>query len=186
MKDRFAPKYQVIYTTYLLLMIDASKLHQIRTVENVFTQDSEGEMPGAGYDQGTTMGDRGLSINPETLHPHEAALAYEVSRSLLTAELTVLLERPAEVLYFHWFNRRLASLGRATLDNKWAVTPGGCIDKVGASLALCAGKELGLPGVINAASIKSSPLGLRDSELLQHGHVLTFDKYSGSPGNREA
>jgi len=117
-------------------MIDASKLHRVRTVENVFTQGREGEMPGAGSDQGSTVGDRGARINPETLQPHEAALAYEIPRSLLTAELTVLLEGPAEVLYFHWFNHRLASLGRATLDNQWAVTPGGCIDKVGAFLTL--------------------------------------------------
>ena len=172
-------------------MIDASKLHRVRTVENIFTQAREGEMPGAGPDQGTTVGDRELSTNPETVQPLKAALAYEVSRSLLTAEHTVLVEGPAEVLYFHWFNLRLASLGRTTLDNQWVVTPGGGIDKVGAFLILYAGKELGLAVVTNAASIKNSAAentasDLRDSDLLQHGHVLTYDKYAGSPGNGEA
>ena len=110
---------------------------------------------------------------------------------MLTAEHTLLVEGPAEVLYFHWFNRRLGSLGRTTLDNQWVVTPGGGIDKVGAFLTLYAGKELGLAVLTNAASIKNSAAenpasDLRDSELLQHGHVLTYDKYAGSPGNGEA
>jgi len=39
---------------------------------------------------------------------------------------------------------------------------------------------------MDAAFVKNSPLGLRDSELLQHGHVLMFDKYAGSSGNGEA
>ena len=37
MEDRLAPNYQVIYTTHSPFMIDASKLHSVRTVENVFT-----------------------------------------------------------------------------------------------------------------------------------------------------
>ena len=54
MEDKLAPNYQVMYTTHSPFMIDASKLHRVRTVENVFTQPREGEMPGAGPDQGTT------------------------------------------------------------------------------------------------------------------------------------
>ena len=98
------------------------------------------------------MGDRELNTNPETLQMLKAALAFEVSRSLLTAEHTVLVEGPAEVLYLHWFNRGLASLSRTTLDNQWAVTPGRGIDKVGAFLNFHVGKELGL------AVVKMPPL----------------------------
>ena len=133
-EERLVPNYQVLYTTHSPFMIDASKLYRVRTVENVFTPVNEGEMPGTGSDQGTTVGDSELSTNPETLQPLKAALAYEVSRSLITAEHAVLVEGSAEVLYFHWFKRRLASLGRATLDDRWVVTPGGGIDKVGAFL----------------------------------------------------
>ena len=178
-EERLAPNYQMIYTTHSPFMIDASKLSRIRTVENVFTPVPEGGLPALGRDQGTTVGDQELSTNPETLQPLKAALAYEVSRSFIVAEHTVLVEGPAEVLYFQWFKRRLASLGRPTLDDRWVVTPGGGIDKVGAFLSLFAGKELRLAVVTDAARITGSDPDLRDSELLQHGHVLTFDKYAG-------
>lgn len=187
-EERLAPNYQVMYTTHSPFMIDASKLYRARTVENVFTPVNDGEMPGAGPDQGTTVGDSELSTNPETLQPLKAALAYEVSRSLITAEHTVLVEGPTEVLYFEWFKRRLASLGRTTLDDRWAVTPGGGIDKVGAFITLYAGKDLGLAVVTDSATVKGSAPDARDSELLQHGHVLIFDKYTrgNSSGNPEA
>ena len=178
-EDRLAPNYQVMYSTHSPFMIDASKLYRARTVENLLTAVHEDGMPGTGRDQGTTVGDRQLSTNPDTLQPLKAALAYEVSRSFIAAEHTILVEGPAEVLYFQWFKRRLASLGRATLDDDWVVTPGGGIDKVGAFLSLFSGNELRLVVVTDAAGIKGSAPDLLDSELLQHGHVLTFDKYAG-------
>ncbi|PKB73229.1 MAG: hypothetical protein BZY75_02900 [SAR202 cluster bacterium Io17-Chloro-G7] len=187
-EERLAPSYQVIYTTHSPFMIDPSKLYRVRTVENVLTPMAEGELPGYERDQGTTVGDQELSSNPETLQPLQAALAYEVSRSFTIAEHTVLVEGPTEVLYFHWFKRRLESLGRTTLDERWVVTPGGGIDKVGAFLTLFAGKDLRLAVVTGANGITGSDPDVRNSELLRQSRVLTLDKYTGdrSVGNADA
>ena len=65
------------------------------------------------------------------------------------------------------------------MDDRWVVTPGGGIDKVGAFLTLFAGNDLRLAVVTHSATIKGSAPDLRNSELLQHGRVLTFDKYAG-------
>ena len=179
-EERLAPKYQIIYTTHSPFMIDASKLYRARTVENLIVEAQDGEMISATQDPGTTVGDHELSSNRETLYPLQAALAYEISQSLFAADHTVLVESPSDVLYFQWFKRRLASMGRTTLDDRWVVTPCGGIDRVAAFLSLVAGDQLHIAVVTHQSSSQKGSLpSLRDSELMKHGHVLTLDRYAG-------
>ena len=178
-EERLATNYQIIYSTHSPFMIDAAKLHRARTVENVYIEPREGELPAAEHDQGTKVGDQELSTNSETLFPLQAALAYQISRPLIAAEHTVLVDGPSEVLYFQWFKRKLASLGRSTLDDQWVVTPCGGIDRVAAFLTLFTGSQLHIAVVTDYATSQGEGVAnLRDSELLKQGHVLTLDRYA--------
>jgi len=179
-EERLAPSYQVIYTTHSPFMIDTAKLSRVRTVENVYIEAQEGESPVAETDQGTKVGDHDLSTNRDTLFPLHAALAYEISSSLFTAEHSVLVEGPTEVLYFQWFKRKLASLGRTALDDSWVVTPCGGIDRVAAFLTLFSGSQPNVAVVTGYASRQEGSISyLRDSDLLKRGQVLTLDRYAG-------
>ena len=176
-EERLSHAYQIIYTTHSPFMIDATKLSRARTVENVYI---EGGPDSAEVDLGTKVGDHELSTNQDTLFPLQAALAYEISQSLISSKPTVLVEGPSEVLYFQWFKRKLGSLGRTTLDDRWVVTPCGGIDKVAAFLTLFAGSQLHIAVVLDfVASQKGAVSYLRDSDLLKSGHVLTIDRYAG-------
>ena len=178
-EERLATEYQIIYTTHSPFMIDATKLSRARTVENVYIEEGQDGPGSAEVDLGTKVGDHELSTNEETLFPLQAALAYEISQSLISAKPTVLVEGPSEVLYFQWFKRKLASLGRTTLDDRWVVTPCGGIDKVAAFLTLFAGNQLHIAVVLDfVGSQKGAVSYLRDSELLKRGHVLTIDHYA--------
>ena len=161
-------------------MVDAAKLSRARTVENV---NGEPMQPEAAIDElalGTKVGDHELSTNRDTLFPLQAALAYEVSQSLFAADHSVLVEGPWDVLYFQWFKRKLSSMGRTTLDDRWVVTPCGGIDKVAAFVSLLAGKQMHIAVITDyATSQKTSVPYLQGTELLRHGHVLTIDSYAG-------
>ena len=160
-------------------MIDATKLSHARTVDNIYIDAAPDGLALAEADPGTKVGDHELSTNQDTLFPLQAALAYEISQSLISGKPTVLVEGPSEVLYFQWFKRKLASMGRATLDDRWVVTPCGGIDKVAAFLTLFAGSQLDIAVVLDfAASQKGAVSYLRDSELLRRGRVLTIDHYA--------
>ena len=97
-EERLAPEYQIIYTTHSPFMIDATKLSRAQTVENVYIEAGQSGPGSAEMDLGTKVGDHELSTNLDTLFPLQAALAYEISRSLISSKPTVLVEGPSEAL----------------------------------------------------------------------------------------
>ena len=178
-EERLAPSYQVMLTTHSPFMIDASKLYRARTVEKVAADTTAGQPQPSEAALGTKVGDEVLSSDPDTLFPLQAALAYEISQPLFVGEHSLLVEGPSEILYFQWFKRKLASLGRTTLDDQWVVTPCGGIDKIAAFLSLFTPNKLHI-AVVTSTLSGGKALGLdpRGSGLLRQGHVLTMDDYA--------
>ena len=178
-EERLATSYQVMLTTHSPFMIDASKLSRARTVEKVATETvtSQLQTPDAGL--GTKVGDEVLSSDRDTLFPLQAALAYEISQPLFAGENSLLVEGPSEILYFQWFKRKLASLGRTSLDDRWVITPSGGIDKIATFLALFAPGQLRIAVVIGASSgAKGREADQRSSGLLRQGRVVSMDAYA--------
>jgi len=134
--DELADKYQVIYTTHSPFMISPSHLLRARTVEDVLQKAAK---PGDDdIELGTKVGDDVLSTDRDTLFPLQACLGYEITQTLFIGENSLLVEGPSEILYLPWFSRKLKSLNRQGLDNRWTLTPCGGIDKVPAFLSLFA------------------------------------------------
>ena len=180
-EERLAPSYQVMLTTHSPFMIDAAKLSRARTVEKVaidtMTGQPQPQPTEAGL--GTKVGDEVLSSDRDTLFPLQAALAYQISQPLFVAEHSLLVEGPSEILYFQWFKRKLASLGRTSLDDRWVITPCGGIDKIAAFLSLFTPNQLRIAVVTGTLSSgKGSAPDSRGSRLLRQGHVLTMDAYA--------
>ena len=178
-EERLAPSYQVMLTTHSPFMIDAANLSRARTVEKVATDTMTGQPQPTGAGLGTKVGDEVLSSDHDTLFPLQAALAYRISQPLFVGDYSLLVEGPSEILYFQWFKRKLASLGRTSLDDRWVITPSGGIDKIAAFLSLFTLNQLGVAVVTGALSSgKSSGLDPRGSGLLRQGQVLTMDAYA--------
>lgn len=181
-EEQLAPMFQVIYTTHSPFMIDPGNLLRARTVEDVFLESREGEPEVADPDVGTKVGDNVLSTDRDTIFPLRACLGYEITQTLFIGEHSVLVEGPSEILYFTWFRRRLAELGRTALDLRWTITPCGGIDKIPAFLSLFAGGRLHIAVVTDlAVGQKKKVETLRRSKLLRDGHVLTMDTYADQP-----
>ena len=131
-EERLAPNYQVIYTTHSPFMIDPTNLSRARTVENVTSNLPQPSDPAIG--EGTKVGGDLLSSDRDTLFPLQAALGYGIVQSLVVSEHTLLVDGPSEILYLQWFKRKLAHLGRPTLDDRWVIAPCGGVNKVAAFL----------------------------------------------------
>lgn len=163
------------------------KVHQEETapVEDVVLPPKDDNTPPEDLDLGTKIGDDILSTDRDTVFPLQACLGYELTQSLFVGEHTILVEGPAEMLYFDWFKRRLAAEGRITLDKRWTVCPCGGIDKIPAFLSLFAGNRLHIAVLTDFAEGQKRRIrDLRASKLLKDGHVLTAEMYAG--GQAEA
>ena len=171
-KEKLLPKYQVIYTTHSPFMIDIDNILGVRTVEDIVTK--------AGESVGTKVGDRVLSADADTLFPLRAALGYDITQSLFVGEHSLLVEGPSDLLYLRWASRQLVKLGKVGLDARWTVTPVGGIDKLGSFNALFAGNVLHVAVLTDLhGGDKRKVEDLRNSGLLQAGHVFSADEFTG-------
>ncbi|PKB83743.1 MAG: hypothetical protein BZY88_01505 [SAR202 cluster bacterium Io17-Chloro-G9] len=184
-EERLAPSYQIIYTTHSPFMIDPTNLSRARTVENFVESVAMNAPPTAsqGGSEGTKVGDDVLSTDQDTLFPLQAALGYGIAQSLAVSEHTLLVDGPPEILYLQWFKRKLAHLGRPTLDDRWVITPCGGVEKVAAFLSLFSGGGSGIAvvgrGSAGLESIDSEGKPTTLATLLKEGNVLDWGSYTG-------
>lgn len=167
------PHYQAIYTTHSPFMINPNNLDRARTVEDVVAKDDRGQEQYLG----TKVGDKAFSTDADTLIPLRAALGYEVTRSMVKGQKTLLVESPAEVLYLNWFSKRLNEKGRAGLDPAWKIMPCGGAEKIGAFLGLFGANKGNMAVLMDAAGDPTSLDQFRNCELPHGCGILTVDKY---------
>lgn len=181
-EQRLAPSYQVVYTTHSPFMIDPANILRTRTVEDVYREVAPDEDSNTNPHRGSKVSDQVLRAGHATLFPLRACLGYEITQTLFVGKYNVLVEGPSDLLYIDWFRRKLASLGRATLDPRWTVTPCGSVTKIAAFMNLFGGNDLECAVVCDVADgSKGKVRELRESELLKDGRVFTVDTYSGRP-----
>jgi predicted ATP-dependent endonuclease of OLD family len=176
-KEELLAKYQVIYTTHSPFMIDSADLLSCRTVEDASGPNDEV--------LGTKVGDDVLSTDVDTVFPLQAALGYDITQSLFVGEHCLLVEGPSDLLYLNWFSNELRHRKRIGLDHRWTITPCGGITKVSGFMTLFGGSKLHVAVLTDyAEGVKKKVRDLRESELLQEGHVITADMFV--PGAGEA
>ena len=125
-KEQLEPNHQLIYTTHSPFMVPADNLASVRTVEDVIRHDNLGRP----QSEGTKIRADVLTTDRQTNFPVFGAMGFEVTQSLIIGPNTLLVEGPADILYLQAASKRLQSLDRTHLDQRWAICPSGGIDKV--------------------------------------------------------
>ena len=168
--EKLKPNYQVIYTTHSPFMIDPENVVGVRTVEDLVIDDRV---------QGTKVGGRGVSTDPDTVFPVQAALGYDITRNLFVGKPTLLVREPSDLLYLRWVSRELQSRRRESLDPRWVIIPSGGIEKLASCLALLA-KNKDLVAVLTDlhGGEKERIRNLKESDLLKKGHIFSVEMYA--------
>jgi energy-coupling factor transporter ATP-binding protein EcfA2 len=163
-REQVLPAYQVIYTTHTPFMIAPDALDGVRTVEDA----DDGNVV-----LGTKVGDRFLSMDPDTLFPIRAALAYDVTKRAMVGRQTLLVDRPSDVLYLKWFSRELQEHGREHLDPEWSIVPIGGLDSIAPFAALFAEPTQKIAVLTDGLMTHPRRLeGLWERGVLQFGRIL--------------
>jgi predicted ATP-dependent endonuclease of OLD family len=151
--ERLAPDHQVLYSTHSPFLIAPTRLDRVRTVEDV---DNEG----------TKVSMDVLSTTKDTRFPLQAALGYDLAQTLFLGPDNLVVEGPADYLYFQVIGGHLAALGRTNLNSRWVIVPVGGMDKIPTFVALL-GAQLSVAVVLDVASGGSQKI----SSLVERGII---------------
>jgi hypothetical protein len=110
--EQLAGGHQVVYTTHSPFMVDATRPHRVRTVEDV-----EGE--------GTRLGEGAAATSRDTVLPLSGALATSLLAGLGAGPRTLLVGGVPDLVYLEVMSGYLRDGGRRGLDPAWRVLPTG-------------------------------------------------------------
>jgi len=110
--EQLAVGHQVVYTTHSPFMVDATRPHRVRTVEDV-----EGE--------GTRVGEGAGATSRDTVLPLTGALATSLLEGIGAGPRTLLVGGVPDLVYLEVMSAYLRDGGRQGLDPAWRVLPTG-------------------------------------------------------------
>ncbi len=120
---------QIIYTTHSPFMVRVNSLHRVRIVED------QGPEKGS-----VVLNDAGITTDPDTLFPLQAALGYDIAQNLFIGSHNILLEGVSDLIYLSILSSHLNGLGRASLPETARLLPAGGATDISTFIALLGGQ----------------------------------------------
>ena len=173
------PSHQVVYTTHSPFMIDVENVFSLRSVEDVVEAEA---VDGRSVERllGTKVGEKILSRDSDTLFPLQGVLGFDAAQTFFVGPYVVVVEGPTEKALFDWFSRQLERRDREALDVRWAVCPAEGVPKITSFVTLFRGRGLRIAVFVDYhEGQKGSMAKLKDSGLLEPGHLLLTSQFSG-------
>ncbi|MDP9235345.1 MAG: ATP-binding protein, partial [Actinomycetota bacterium] len=165
--EKLATRHQVIYTTHSPFMVQATKLHRARTVEDV-------------NEQGTKVRDDLMASSRDTLSSLQVAMGYELAHSLALGPDTVIVEGPADLIYLQTISDYAARKGMSHLDERWLIVPAGGLEKIATFVSLM-GTGLNLVALVNPAAGASQTIeDLVARGVMEHERIIPISTFTQS------
>jgi len=117
MEERLATRCQVVYTTHSPFMVDLSKLHRVRTV-----QDMDGK--------GTVISHDAVENDEETVFPLQMALGYQMAQTLFLAPHCLMVNSASDLIYLQTLGIIVSERGGPVIDPRWVVVPVGSAENL--------------------------------------------------------
>lgn len=161
---------QVIYTTHSPFMVRTEALHRARIVE----------------DRGPAIGsivtnEAGVTSDPDTLFPLQAALGYDIAQNLFIGNRNVLVEGTSDVLYLAIMSSHLGKLGRSAVPDNVRWLPSGGATNIPTFLALLGG-QLEVVVLLDGNAQRQRIDNAIASGRLDASRVLSVDRFAKIAG----
>lgn len=128
--ESLTDRYQIIYTTHSPFMVQADRLHRVRTVFS----DSDTSI----------VTDSIQQKDPNTLFPLQAALGYDIAQNLFISKKNLLVEGVSDLMYLTQISEYLKSKNKIGLNDDITIVPSGGLDKVASFISLLRGSKLSI------------------------------------------
>lgn len=160
---------QVVYTTHSPFMVRTEALHRARIVED------------KGPEVGSVVtNNAGVTSDPDTLFPLQAALGYDIAQNLFIGNRNVLLEGTSDVIYLSVFSSHFNGVGRKSLPENCRLLPSGGATNIPTFLALLGG-QLDVVVLLDGNSQRQKIDNAIAAGKLSASRVLLLDKFSTVP-----
>jgi len=161
---------QVIYTTHSPFMVRTEALHRARIVE----------------DRGPEVGsivtnEAGVTSDPDTLFPLQAALGYDIAQNLFIGNRNILVEGTSDVLYLAVMSANLGRLGRTSFPDNARLLPSGGATNIPTFLALLGG-QLDVVVLLDGNAQRQRIDNAIASGKLNASRVFSIDKFIAVSG----
>jgi len=162
--------HQVIYTTHSPFMVRTEALQRARIVE----------------DCGPAVGsivpiEAGVTSDPDTLFPLQAALGYDIAQNLFIGNRNILVEGTSDILYLAVMSSHLGRLGRSSLPENARLLPSGGATNIPTFLALLGG-QLDVVVLLDGNAQRQRIDNAIASQKLNASRVFSVDKFVSVPG----
>jgi predicted ATP-dependent endonuclease of OLD family len=172
------PYHQVLYTTHSPFMVDSTRFHRVKIVQDLSIEADDDELPED--KQGTKVISEVLDATPDSLFPLQGALGYEIYQTMFIGPNSLVVEGVSDLLYLQTISALLQSKGEEGLKSEWVITPVGGSDKVPTFVAL-----IGSQNHLNVAVLvdyqkkdKQTIENLYKRKLMAKNQVLTFSDFT--------
>lgn len=128
--ESLTDRYQIIYTTHSPFMVQADRLHRVRTVFSDLDT--------------STVSESIQQKDPNTLFPLQAALGYDIAQNLFISKKNLLVEGVSDLMYLTQLSEYLKSIDRIGLNDDITIVPSGGLDKVASFISLLRGSKLSI------------------------------------------
>lgn len=171
-------KHQLLYTTHSPFMVDPTKFHRIRIVQDKGIE-SDGPLDQA--EDGTKVLTDVLEANEDSLFPLQGALGYEIYQTLFVGKNCLVVEGVSDLLYLKVMSSVLSRAGRDALSEGWTITPVGGIDKVPTFVALLGNqKKLKVATLLDYQNKDKQTIeNLYKRQILSKKDVNTYADFTG-------
>lgn len=164
-KDR-----QVLYTTHSPFMVRVESLERVRIVED------------KGPELGTIVtNDAGVSADPDTLFPLQAALGYDIAQNLFIGNRNILLEGTSDLIYLSVFSSHLAAQRRNSLPENCRLLPAGGATNIPTFIALLGG-HLDIVVLLDGSAARQRIDNAIAQGRLSKQRVLSMDSFASVKG----
>jgi hypothetical protein len=157
--------HQVVYTTHSPFMVDATRPHRLRTVEDV-------------PDEGTRIREGAEATSRDTVLPLSGALAVALLEGLGAGPRTLLVGSVADLVYLEVMGGYLRDGGRRALDPAWRLLPTGGLAGLPVLAALL-GAPLEAAVLLEVGAGHPSVRALADRGLVLPERLLALTELTG-------
>ena len=171
--DKELVDHQLIYTTHSPFMIDPQGFEHVRIVQDRGIDEKE---PLPKEEDGTKVLTNVFDATDDSLFPLQGALGYEIHQTLFIGPNSLIVEGPADLLFLKTVSSEFEREGRATLSDKWVITPVGGSGKVPTFVALLAPQRgMKLATLLDIQENDRQEIeDLYKKKLLKRKNVLTY------------